>query len=94
MNSTTRMSRCANGVFHREAGMTLVELMVAMVLGLLISAAAVAALIIGRQGFASVDSSTQLRENARFEAAFEMGMDFCLRQGSQSVDMRSLRVGH
>jgi len=69
MNSTTRMSRCASGRLHREAGMTLVELMVAMVLGLLISAAAVAALIIGRQGFASVDSSTQLRENARFAAS-------------------------
>jgi type IV pilus assembly protein PilW len=53
----------------RQRGFTLVELMVAMVLGLLVAAAGVAALIIGRQGFASVDSATQLRETARFAAS-------------------------
>lgn len=51
-----------------QRGMTLVELMVAVVLGLLIAAAAVAALIIARQGFTSVDSGAQLRENSRFAA--------------------------
>jgi type IV pilus assembly protein PilW len=49
-----------------QAGLTLVELMVALTLGLLVAAAAVAALIIARQGYTSVDGSTQLRENARF----------------------------
>ena len=54
---------------HRQAGFTLVELMVAVALGLLVAGAAVAALIISRQGFTSVDSSSQLRENARFAAS-------------------------
>ena len=49
--------------------MTLVELMVAMALGLLVVGATVATLVIGRQGFNAVDSSTQLRENARFAAS-------------------------
>lgn len=53
----------------RQAGLTLIELMVALVLGLLIAAAAVAALIVARQGFTSVDESSQLRENARFAAS-------------------------
>jgi type IV pilus assembly protein PilW len=52
-----------------QRGLTLVELMVAVVLGLLIVGAAVAALIIARQGFRTVDGSTQLRENARFAAS-------------------------
>jgi type IV pilus assembly protein PilW len=52
----------------RQAGMTLVELMVALVIGLVITAAAVAALIAARSGFGSVDSTTQMRENARFTA--------------------------
>lgn len=51
-----------------QAGLTLVELMVAMVIGLVVTAAAVAALIAARNGFGSVDSTTQLRENARFTA--------------------------
>jgi type IV pilus assembly protein PilW len=52
-----------------QRGLTLIEMMVALVLGLLIAAAAVAALIVGRQGFTSVDSSSQLRENARFASS-------------------------
>jgi len=51
-----------------QAGVTLVELMVALVIGLVISAAAVAALIVARNGFTMVDSTAQLRENARFSA--------------------------
>ena len=54
---------------HRQAGLTMVELMVALVLGLLIAAASVAALIVARQGFKSVDNTAQLRENARFAAS-------------------------
>jgi type IV pilus assembly protein PilW len=53
---------------HRQAGVTLVELMVALVIGLVVSAAAVAALIVARNGFNTVDSTAQLRENARFSA--------------------------
>ncbi len=58
----------AGSPVRRQAGMTLVELMVALVIGLVITAAAVAALIAARSGFGSVDSTTQMRENARFTA--------------------------
>lgn len=53
---------------RRQAGLTLVELMVAMALGLVVAIASVAALVIARQGFTVVDSGSQLRENARFAA--------------------------
>jgi type IV pilus assembly protein PilW len=52
-----------------QAGLTLVELLVAVTLGLLITLAALAALLIGRQGFSSVDNASQLRENSRFAAS-------------------------
>ena len=51
---------------RRQAGLTLVELMVAVVIGLIVAAAAVAALLVARNGFTTVDSTAQLRENARF----------------------------
>jgi len=53
----------------RHAGLTLVELLVALALGTLIAIAAVSALIVARQGFRSVDTNAQLRENARFAAS-------------------------
>ena len=43
----------AGSPLRRQAGMTLVELMVALVIGLVITAAAVAALIAARNGFSS-----------------------------------------
>ena len=49
-----------------QAGLTLIELMVAMAISLLIVLAAVAALIVSRQGFTSVDAASQLRDSARF----------------------------
>ncbi len=53
---------------HRlhQRGMTLVELLVAMVLGLLIALASAAALLVSRQGFTTVDAASQLRDNSRF----------------------------
>lgn len=53
---------------HAQAGLTLIELMVALALGVLITLAAAMALVVSRQGFTSVDSAAQLRENARFSA--------------------------
>ena len=50
----------------RQRGMTLVELLVAMVLGLLVALAAAAALMVSRQGFTTVDAASQLRDNSRF----------------------------
>jgi type IV pilus assembly protein PilW len=49
-------------------GLTLVELLVAMALSLLVVLAAVSALVVARQGFSSVDASSQLRDNGRFAA--------------------------
>ena len=49
-----------------QRGMTLVELLVAMVLGLLVALAAAAALLVSRQGFSTVDAASQLRDNSRF----------------------------
>ena len=66
--TTMPYGRAAGSPRRAQAGMTLVELMVALVIGLVITAAAVAALIAARSGFGSVDSTTQMRENARFTA--------------------------
>jgi type IV pilus assembly protein PilW len=51
---------------ERQRGMTLVELMVAMVIGLVISLAAVTSLIVTRRGFTTVDAASQLRDNSRY----------------------------
>jgi type IV pilus assembly protein PilW len=64
-----RASSSSSHCRSHQAGLTLVELLVAVTLGLLVTLAAVAALLIGRQGFTSVDQSSQLRENARFAAS-------------------------
>jgi type IV pilus assembly protein PilW len=50
---------------RRQSGLTLVELLVAMGLGLLVIAIAGGALLLGRQGFDAVDSGTQLRDKQR-----------------------------
>ena len=50
----------------KQAGLTLLELLVAMTLGLLIVLAAAAALQVSRQGFFAVDAASQLRDNARY----------------------------
>lgn len=69
MSGAASLGRQAGGnLTRRQAGVTLVELMVALVIGLIVSAAAVAALIVSRSGFNAVDSTAQLRENARFSA--------------------------
>ena len=49
-----------------QKGLTLVELLVAMTLGLLVVLAASAALLVSRQGFFAVDAASQLRDNARY----------------------------
>lgn len=55
--------RCVRVV---QAGFTLVELMVAMAVGLLVVLAALAALLVARSGFSNVDAASQLRDNGRF----------------------------
>ena len=51
---------------RRTRGFTLIELMVSMVIGLLVVLAAVAALLVARNGFTATDAASQLRDNARF----------------------------
>jgi type IV pilus assembly protein PilW len=65
----SRRTRSALALRRHQTGLTIVELMVAVALGMLVAVAAIAALIIARQGFSSVDSSAQLRENTRFAAS-------------------------
>lgn len=49
-----------------QAGLTLVELLVAMALSLVVAIAAGSVLVASREGFSAVDSASQLRDNARF----------------------------
>ena len=58
--------RASNLSLPTQRGLTMVELLVAMVIGLLISLAAISALLVSRQGFSAVDASSQLRDNGRF----------------------------
>lgn len=53
----------------KQRGLTLVELMVAMVISLIVVLVAASALLLSRQGFTQVDAATQLRDNARFAEA-------------------------
>lgn len=50
----------------RQAGLTLIELLVALVISSVIAIAAISALVVSRQGFSTVDAASQLRDNARF----------------------------
>ena len=65
MNSMTTSVR-RRPLSTAQAGLTLIELLVAMTLGLLIVLAASAALLVSRQGFFAVDAASQLRDNARY----------------------------
>jgi type IV pilus assembly protein PilW len=62
----------------QQGGLTMVELLVAMVISLLIALAAIAALTVTRQAFSTVDAASQLRDNGRFT------VDLIQRLGVQS----------
>lgn len=49
-----------------QTGLTLIELMVALVIGLVVVLAASTALVVSRNGFNNIDAAAQLRDNARF----------------------------
>jgi len=51
---------------RRQHGLTLIELLVALGLSLLVVMIAATALLLGQQGYRSVDASTQLRDRERF----------------------------
>ncbi len=50
----------------KQRGVTLIELLVALGLGLLVTVIATTALLLGQQGYRSVDATTQLRDRERF----------------------------
>lgn len=49
-----------------QGGLTLIELLVALALGMLVVVIGIAALVMGQQGYRSVDATTQLRDRERF----------------------------
>jgi type IV pilus assembly protein PilW len=61
-----------------QTGLTLVELLVAMLISLVIALAAVSSLIVSRRGLTTVDAAAQLGDNARFASAL------LLRLGTQA----------
>lgn len=65
-STSQRPPRIAHTLRRGQRGLTLVELMVASAISILIALAAVAALVVTRQGFRTVDAASQLRDNARF----------------------------
>lgn len=68
----------------KSRGFTMVELLVALALSSLIAVAAVAALIVARQGFTSVDAVSQLRDNGRF--ASDLIQRLVVQTGFQDVN--------
>lgn len=63
LHRSLRLSRS-----RRQQGLTLIELMVALAIGMVVAIASVAALIAARSGYSAVDANSQLRENGRFAA--------------------------
>jgi len=51
---------------HGQAGMSLVELMIGIALGLLVIAGAISIFVSSKQGFRAQDSAAQMQENARY----------------------------
>ncbi|MDR6537620.1 type IV pilus assembly protein PilW [Variovorax soli] len=72
--------------------MTLVELLVAMTLGLLITLAATASLIAARRGFTTVDAASQLRDNARF--ATDLIQRLAVQSGYKDVSIAASKRGN
>lgn len=74
MNQFHRALPCIGNSNHRtmapsasqQTGVTMVELLVALVISLLIATAAITALTMTQRGFRTVDAASQLRDNARF----------------------------
>lgn len=83
MNAMTHSAR--RPLSATQAGLTLIELLVAMTLGLLIVLAAAAALLVSRQGFFAVDAASQLRDNARYAQAIVQRVG--VQAGFKNIDM-------
>ena len=81
------MTRRIQTITKRQSGLTLIELLVALVISSVIAIAAVSALIVSRQGFSTVDAASQLRDNARF--ATDMLQRFGVQAGFKDVAFSS-----
>ena len=66
INSSSNISTYGSFHQHNQAGLTLIELLVALVISTVVIIAAFSALIVSRQGFTATDAASQLRDNARF----------------------------
>ena len=55
-----------NSLLRRQSGLTLVELLVALGLGLFVVVIGATALMIGQQGYRAVDATAELRDRERF----------------------------
>lgn len=60
------MKQPPHGHRRTEGGLTLIELLVAMTVGLVVTIAALSMLLLGRTGFTAVDATTQLIDKERF----------------------------
>lgn len=69
--------------YSSQHGLTLIELLVALVISSVIALAAFSAIVVSRQGFATVDAASQLRDNARF--ATEIMQRLGVQTGFQDV---------
>ena len=78
MKHNTR-SNPMNTIQRRQLGLTLIELMVALVISTVIAVAAISALFVSRQGFNTVDAASRLRDDSRF--AVEMLQRFGVQSG-------------
>ena len=62
------MRRLLRRAPRRQRGLSLIELLVALGLGLVVVVIAATALLLGQQGYRTVDTTTQLRDRERFVA--------------------------
>ena len=83
MSSKTKVLCLKPGRKQVQTGLTLVELLVALMISSVIAIAAISALIVSRHGFTTVDAASQLRDNARF--ATDMLQRFGVQTGFTDV---------
>lgn len=73
-----------------QRGVTLIELLVALGLGLLVTVIAAASLLLGQQGYRSVDATTLLRDRERF--AIDLITRVVLQAGYQNLGASEVTV--
>jgi len=83
-------SRHVSPLLRQQRGLTLVELLVALSMGLLVVLVATSSLLIGQQGFRSVDATTELRDRERF--AVELITRLILQAGFQDYGASSISL--